>query len=486
MKEIDNQNSYECRLSYFVCTSLCATKQAYKYIDKIYNSNKKKYDNCAEECAYYNLANSRLLEEEMYYKKALGIITCGEMKEFYYILRMTYKKANLLVKNSKDIVKLSELSINPDTVSLEELLGNYAATIILAQSEDKKLDQDDFFFIAFQEMVNLRTSPLVQSVLKYPYIDKDRKKQLKQIEIDLCDKYPNITKGLNELYMQKDDGSLDFEKLNDYERIAYALDFVYELEGLNIVPLLNNKPNSTSHEICELINIWINCNGQVDPSNYDVLYSYIIAATKLRRLLETYKDAKKIYFRDIADKDKLVEKDALIKKTIQEKHNLEAKFNKTKSDLEKENEELKEKIRLLENRNKQLEEQINLEPNVKDELTELRNLMFNLSNCEDTPSNNNEVDINKLNNLNAICIGGNDSWISSMKEVLPNWVFIACGVEHFDTALLKNKDYLFVNTISNTHSMYYKAVENKDKNTKIRYINVLNRDRVLYEIENSL
>ena len=86
MKEIDNQNSYECRLSYFVCTSLCATKQAYKYIDKIYNSNKKKYDNYAKECAYYNLANSRLLEEEMYYKKALGIITCGEMKEFYYIL----------------------------------------------------------------------------------------------------------------------------------------------------------------------------------------------------------------------------------------------------------------------------------------------------------------------------------------------------------------------------------------------------------------
>ena len=186
-------------------------------------------------------------------------------------------------------------------------------------------------------MVKLRTNPLVQSILKYTYIDKDRKKKLKQIEIDLCDKYPNITKGLNELYMQKEDGSLDFEKLNDYQRIAYALDFVYELEGLNIIPLLNNKPNSTSNEICELINIWINCNGQVDPLNYDILYSYIIVATKLRRLLETYKDAKKIYFRDIADKDKLLEQDALVNKIIQEKHDLEAKFNKTKSDLEKEN-----------------------------------------------------------------------------------------------------------------------------------------------------
>ena len=124
MKQIKNQNSYECKLNYFVCTSLCATKQSYKYIDKVYNSNKKKYDNYSKECAYYNLANSRLLEEELYYKKTLGIITSGEEKEFYYILRMTYKKANLLVKNSNNIVRLSELPIKPNTVSLEELLGN--------------------------------------------------------------------------------------------------------------------------------------------------------------------------------------------------------------------------------------------------------------------------------------------------------------------------------------------------------------------------
>ena len=74
LKQTKNQNSYECKLNYFVCTSLCATKQSYKYIDKVYNSNKKKYDNYSKECAYYNLANSRLLEEELYYKKTLGII----------------------------------------------------------------------------------------------------------------------------------------------------------------------------------------------------------------------------------------------------------------------------------------------------------------------------------------------------------------------------------------------------------------------------
>ena len=108
--------------------------------------------------------------------------------------------------------------------------------------------------------------------------------------------------------------------------------------------------------------------------------------------------------------------------------------------------------------------------------------MFNLSEHVNIPpvGNHKEVD------LNAVCIGGTESWINSMKEVLNNWVFLHAGFDNFDTALLKNKEYIFVNTVSNTHSMYYKAIENKEKNTKIRYINALNRDRVLYEIEKNL
>ena len=34
--------------------------------------------------------------------------------------------------------------------------------------------------------------------------------------------------------------------------------------------------------------------------------------------------------------------------------------------------------------------------------------------------------------------------------------------------------------------MYYKVIENKDKNSKIRYINTTNRDRILREIEKEI
>lgn len=112
--------------------------------------------------------------------------------------------------------------------------------------------------------------------------------------------------------------------------------------------------------------------------------------------------------------------------------------------------------------------------------------MFNLSTSEDAESNNNEVDIDKLNNLNAICFGGTNNWINTMKEVLPNWTFIAAGVENFDVALLKGKNYVFINTKVNSHGMYYKVIENKDKNSKIRYINTTNRDRILREIEKEI
>ena len=96
------------------------------------------------------------------------------------------------------------------------------------------------------------------------------------------------------------------------------------------------------------------------------------------------------------------------------------------------------------------------------------------------------VDIDKLNDLNAICFDGTNNWINTMKEVVPNWTFIAAGVENFDVALLKGKNYIFINTKVNSHGMYYKIIENKDKNSKIRYINAINRDRILKEIEKEI
>ena len=55
---------------------------------------------------------------------------------------------------------------------------------------------------------------------------------------------------------------------------------------------------------------------------------------------------------------------------------------------------------------------------------------------------------NKLNNLNAVVIGGNNSWIKSMKEVLNNYVFIPASAENFDVNLLLPNSALFHLAIS--------------------------------------
>ena len=75
------------------------------------------------------------------------------------------------------------------------------------------------------------------------------------------------------------------------------------------------------------------------------MYSYIISSTKLKRILETYKDAKRLYFKDIADIDKeeLKEKEEMITKITQEKSDLEAKYKKTKTELEKRKRRVKRK-----------------------------------------------------------------------------------------------------------------------------------------------
>ena len=52
-------------------------------------------------------------------------------------------------------------------------------------------------------MVNLRMNPLIQNSFKYSNIDKSTRKQLRQVESNLCHKYPNMTKCLRELDFQK-------------------------------------------------------------------------------------------------------------------------------------------------------------------------------------------------------------------------------------------------------------------------------------------
>lgn len=483
-------NTHAVNVEFFICEALCGTKQSYKHIDKIYNRDKQKYSKLAKESEYYSYASERNIEQETYFKKVLGIVQLEEdIDNLIYILKMTYKKANQVIKNSKDVVRMSKLifSIDFEKLSFEEKSGNLLSLILIAKHEGKEIDTSDIIYEEFGKTMILRFKELhSENRFKYNNIEKTKKKRLREIQLNLCKKYPNLRNHILETdLIDIDTGKVYFDKMTKYQKMVFDIERIYTLEDLNDDSLINNKL-LTDNELQELINIYGVANGPLDHVDYDKLYGFMFPAVHIRYLLKAYKNAKKYHFDTInkLDIDNLHEKEIEMRSVKQENIDLKARYDKLKSDTDKEISSLKEEIRILQNKNKKLENKISSYPNVQDELNQLRNLMFSLN--EDIIEESTEVDVDKLNNINAICFGGNDNWANNMKEILPNWKFIPAGVENFDTTILKNKDYIFVNTIANSHGAYCRIIENKDSNTKIRYINSLNKDRVLYEINQSL
>ena len=479
---------YEINTLPFICEALCCTQKAYKHIDKIYNTNKQEYDKAAKESEYYEFASEKNIVEESYFKKVLGILNFDNDDEnIMYILKMTYKKASQMVKNN-NIISVEKFAnkLNLNKLSTGEINGNFLALLLIAKYENKQVDETEGIYNDFGTTLVLRDKYTNRNKeLRYENFDKNKRKRLREIQLNLQNKYPCLQKYTMEYTLiDPETGRIKFNEMTDYQRIVYSLDFIYDIEGIDACSLIEDKP-FTDKEMQELINLWGIPNGSLDHVYYDKLYAFMYPAVHIRHLLKAYKRAKKYHF-DNLDEDTL-ERLEKVSSELREVHQkniqLQDENTKLKQRLENEISALKEENRILENKNYQLEKQISEYPNITEELSQLRNLMFELN--EDIIEEKVDIDIDEINNLDVICFGGNENWTSSMKEILPNWKFISAGV-NFDTTLLKDKEYIFINTVANSHKMYYKIIENKDTNTKLRYINSLNKDRVLYEIKHNL
>lgn len=483
--------THKVEIFYFLCEALSTTQRAYKYIDKLYSKDKEKYNKLAKQNKYYNIGNDGNIEQEYYFKKMVGIVSDINDDDIAWLLKMTYKKANQFIKQSGNNVQLSKVLKDKSCKKLseDECNGLILAAYMLAIYEDKDIDINDKVYQAFGKTLVIRSNREKRKErypLKYKNISKEEKKELRDIQLKLKNKYPNIrTDGLSYINVDYEKGAtIDLKKMEPSERQMYPLEYLYDLEDICLTSLIGTKYLKDS-EIQELICAWKMCQLEKEI-DYNKLYEFMIPAIQIRYLLRAYKEAKNYFFKNLDEdlKEIVEKKDTELREVKQKNLLLQDENTRLKNRLENETSKLKEEIKILENKKYLLEKEISNRPDVNEELHQLRNLMFNLN--KDIKEDDIEVDIEKINDLKAICFGGNNNWISNMKEVLPNWIFIAAGVENFDTNLLKDKDYIFINTIANSHGMYYRIIENKEKHTKLRYINSLNRDRVLKEIEKGL
>ena len=316
---------------------------------------------------------------------------------------------------------------------------------------------------------------LIYQTLLIDNLDKNKRKMLSKIELKLKSMY--LKDYIPSSYVINIDSSKNYEDLTFLEKQIAGLDYVSNLEGISIIRVVG-KDIFKSKQIQELILSYLKVQGNIEDENsinYEDLFRFIIPAIDLRYWAREYKKAKHFFFNNF---------DEELKEVMKEK---EIEINELKKDnllLQDENEKLKLELELLQKDKNRLESEIKEQFTSNEELVQLRNFMFNQQQEQEEKVLIDES-IN-LKNIKAIIFGGHPNWILKMKEKLTNFEFIPANTINFNVSMLDSYEYVFINTSFIGHAMYYKIIENLNKDNKLRYINNVNVDRAIEDIKNAL
>ncbi|EGS5729011.1 hypothetical protein I9Y33_001465 [Clostridium perfringens] len=159
--------------------------------------------------------------------------------------------------------------------------------------------------------------------------------------------------------------------------------------------------------------------------------------------------------------------------------NLGDKFEQLKQDnnnlhnkilrLEYEKEKLLDELESFKNENKRLSQELDKHTEDSKELLALRSYLFNsTSNIQNENYSDEDFSeiIYDLKTVKVTIVGGTNTWINRMKNLLPEWNYISIDQVNFDTSLL-DTDWVVINSVQNMHKLYYKAKENTNANLAI-------------------
>ncbi|HGM3772756.1 hypothetical protein RHF56_12710 [Clostridioides difficile] len=470
----------ELNLIPFLAEALSINKKCYSIIDKYYSKNKLKYMNLAKKSIFYNsnITIEGNIIQEFYFKKALGILLSQENDTIFEIYKLGYKAAYNYI-NSIQIFKVSnflkKLLTRVEPFTNDELNGNVLVAISLCGELEKDVDISDIVYQRFIENLFLRMDNY-KDILSIDNLDKNKRKMLSKIELKLKSMY--LKDYIPSSYVINIDSSKNYEDLTFLEKQIAGLDYVSNLEGISIIRVVG-KDIFKSKQIQELILSYLKVQGNIEDENsinYEDLFRFIIPAIDLRYWAREYKKAKQFFFNNFDEELKEVMKEKEIEIKELKKENLL---------LQDEKEKLKLELELLQKDKIRLECEIKERYTSKEELVQLRNFMFNQQRQEQEEKVLIDESIN-LKNIKAIIFGGHPNWILKMKEKLTNFEFIPANTINFNVSILDSYEYVFINTSFIGHAMYYKIIENLNRDNKLRYINNVNVDRAIEDIKNSI
>ncbi|HEK4634527.1 TPA: hypothetical protein SOK69_001636 [Clostridioides difficile] len=472
----------ELNLIPFLAEALSINKKCYSIIDKYYSKNKLKYMDLAKKSIFYNskIASEGSIIQEYYFKRALGILSSQENGTIFEIYKFGYRVAYNYV-NSIQIFKasnfLKKLLSKVNNFSDDELNGNMLVAISLCGALEKEIDNSDIVYKKMIDGLLLRNDSYSREVLSIDNLDKKYKKILSKIELKLKSLY--LKEYIPSSYVLNIDATKGYKgnNLTFLEKQILGLDYISNLEGISIISIVG-KDIFKSKQIQELILAYLKVQDNIEDENninYEDLFRFIIPAIDLRYWAREYKKAKQFFFNNFDEELKEVMKEKEIEIKELKKENLL---------LQDEKEKLKLELELLQKDKNRLESEIKEQCTSKEELVQLRNFMFNQQQEQEEKVLIDES-IN-LKNIKAIIFGGHPNWILKMKEKLTNFEFIPANTINFNVSILDSYEYVFINTSFIGHAMYYKIIENLNRDNKLRYINNVNVDRAIEDIKNSI
>ena len=483
-----NDKISEFNILPFLSEAFATNKRIYKKIDELYNTNPDMFYEYATKSEFYNskICTEGNIEQEYYYKKSLGILITMDNKEnLEQIIKLieygwkysaSYVNSHKFISLKDFISKYIKKKHGITNVADDELNSAMLITVILARYKNLEIDLNDEYYALLIKSLVLRLEKYNNSSfnLSLNNISKEHRNKIQKLELKLKNrnKYLYFPLGSSVIYNEKitkNDFYYIKSNLSLNEKFLLATEYIYDLENLSLTTVVGNEIFK-SKDIQELMLCYTNLFKENDDINIEELEKFLYSAIQIRYLCRFYKKAKQFFFDNF--QEELQNQNSFLKKQINEliinNKNIVADNNvliKQNEQLLRENDRLKAELKENENNKK--------------ELIALREYIFN-SQQEYVENDSNDIDINYINSIKGVIVGGNPNWQLRMKEKLPNWIFIEPTYFNFNKSILNNK-YVFIN-INISHAMYYKIIENLSKNSKLYYLNNININICLKEI----
>lgn len=471
------ENTMNIDLTPFLAEALSYNGDLKNEIDNLYRTKNEEFYSYALKSQYYNciLAQERSLIEEELFKKSIGILHYMEENADTKIAESIF---NILKKRYKKIYSLFKKFDENRPFDMEELLQTF-------YSLNQNMSEDEFnanitsaIYFAFNFNNYCNMDALLQCLhTRQTFYSKDNYRfSLKNLSIE--DK-----KEVEKIYKLLPHNLMDYPlSCKPPEQVGYTLLFDHEL--LSSLSILNNIVY-TKDDIKLVVYSYM-IHKQLGHTIK--LMDYVIPALHIHLLLKAYKKVKEMYFANNKEtmyiefsnmkKELSKTKTALIEANRKNTY-LINKETETIDSLLKENERLQKETEKLK---KELE---NAKENVT-ELNALREFAFHQNEKEEielAPA----IDIEKLNTIKGVLVGGHPKWQNKLKQTLFTWKIINADVSQLDKEIIKNAEIVIFNTSYLSHNLYYFIIDIvKKTKVKLGFINVGNEEKVLKEIETLL